>query len=270
MAARGSNASDWCGIHDVPADLARAASIDDAVEALISRVRRELLDGIATLADELARNRIATLAWMIRDGLLEVRVAAPSALDERRTEGGVFHNKRYVFRDAQGRVITADGSPNETVMGLGANFEELTVHMSWRDHSDEYTRAHVESFEMLWDNNQPGVRVVPLESSFAEELLRALSHPIGMTAVPPRVEPSIVGTVLDAAIRSPAYPSLTSGPPRSTPIKNVPSWMRRAGGRPGQSWPMRWDLGRPWRRPRSLRTPSGIAASSGLPSSRQG
>ena len=64
---------------------------------------------------------------------------------------------------------------------------------------------------MLWDNNQPGVRVVPLESSFAEELLRALSHPSGMTAVPPRVEPSIVGTVLDAAMRSPALSILNLG-----------------------------------------------------------
>ena len=110
------------GIHDVPAELVSATG-EDVPELAVASVRQRLLAQISTLRDELSRDRLATLAWMIQDDLLCVRVAAPTA-GRSSAASGVFHSKRFIFRDASGQTVSAVGSPNETLFGLGANFEE--------------------------------------------------------------------------------------------------------------------------------------------------
>ena len=159
------------GLHDVPADLAQAAlASSDPVAEMIEGVRARIVSGIATIVDEIALDRLATVAWMMQDGLLEICVAAPLAVTSGRQ--GMFHNKAFVFRDTDGNVVAAVGSPNETGAGLGANFEHLTVFSSWEQ--PRYTDAQVRFFESLWSDRQAGLTVRALDAGFAEEILAAL------------------------------------------------------------------------------------------------
>ncbi|MBW2560064.1 MAG: DEAD/DEAH box helicase family protein [Deltaproteobacteria bacterium] len=159
------------GIHDVPFDLAQAAiDSDDSVAEAIAAVRSRLIAELATISDELAVDRLTTIAWMMQDGLLEVRVAAPSVISDERT--GLFHNKALIFRDESGGSIAAVGSPNETGSGLGANFEHLTVFTSWDQPA--YTEAQEQFFERLWNDDHVDVTVRPLDVTFAAEILDAL------------------------------------------------------------------------------------------------
>lgn len=159
------------GLHDVPADLAQAAlASGDPVARMIEGVRERIVRGIATIVDEIALDRLATVAWMMQDGLLEISVAAPLALVGGRP--GLFHNKAFVFRDADENVVAAVGSPNETGAGLGANFEHLTVFSSWDQ--PRYTDAQVRFFESLWSDGQAGLTVRALDAGFADEILAAL------------------------------------------------------------------------------------------------
>jgi superfamily II DNA or RNA helicase len=160
------------GIHDVPQELVTAASGEAWVDRLVAIVRERLLQDVARLPDEFARNRIGTLAWMMRDGLLSIRVAAPVGPQAISTVQSIFHSKRLIFRDPSGDVVTAVGSPNETVAGLAGNFEELTVHMSWND-SLGYVRTHQESFERIWTGTRPELAVRALDESFGRDLARA-------------------------------------------------------------------------------------------------
>ena len=143
---------------------------------------------------------------MIQDDLLCVRVAAPTA-GRSSAVSGVFHSKRFIFRDASGQTVSAVGSPNETLFGLGANFEEIDVHMSWQDPLG-YVARHEESFERIWEGHHDGLRVVELDQVFATELLSRLgSRP---RPSPPGIEPlpvtgSPAATLLDLARRSPAW-----------------------------------------------------------------
>jgi superfamily II DNA or RNA helicase len=193
------------GIHDVPAELAQAAT-DDFPELVLDAVRQRLLDQVSTLRDELSRDRLATLAWMMQDGLLQVRVATPLSVHSNAVPG-VFHSKRFIFKDAAGDMISAVGSPNETLLGLGANFEEIDVHMSWQDPLG-YARTHAESFERIWAGEHEGLRVVELDKTFAIELLARLGNPArppipGVQAPPRPLSPAQV--LLSLARRSPAW-----------------------------------------------------------------
>ena len=198
------------GLHDVPGELAEAASVqEDWADTAIRAVRERILQDISTLMDELSLDRLATLAWMLHDGLLEVRVAAPLSPQGMSGAAGIFHSKSYVLRDGSGDVVAAVGSPNETVMGLGDNFEELMVFMSWEP-SSVYVDGQIAYFEKLWRDEQPGLRVRPLTSEFADEILAALPKRPKRPA--PSPAPDVVGRLVELARRMPplAFVSLES------------------------------------------------------------
>lgn len=162
------------GVHDVDLEIVSAATYSQ-LDELMNRLRRKILDGVSSLSNELERNRIEAAAWMMRDGLLEVRCAAP-----RPSQGapGIFHNKRLIFTDRFGDVVTATGSVNETGAGLGRNFEELTIHTSWE--SPDYTTAHSGRFEAVWEGRDARIATTPLGPDFASELLDALSSGVNL------------------------------------------------------------------------------------------
>lgn len=193
------------GLHDVPADLAEAADADHALIAEVEHVRQRLLAELSKLSDELSRDRMATLAWMMRDGFLEVRVAAVVG-----AAPGIFHNKAMIFRDAVGAVIAAVGSPNETSCGLGGNFEHLTVFSSWDSH--RYTDAQERFFEDLWAGKLDGVSLIPLDREFASEILESLgTEQVGSATPASDAEAGLTfGDIIDAATSMPAF-SLVSG-----------------------------------------------------------
>lgn len=189
------------GAHDVDVELAEAARMV-SLPVTLDRLKQRLLEGVATLADELARDRVETVAWMLKDGLLTVRCAGP------RVSGGptgIFHSKRLILVDGRGDIVAATGSPNETVSGLGANYEEVTVHMSWSD-PNGYVQRHTERFDDVWSGTDEYLDVVELDEAFADELLAALrptraSH----RATAPSQAERLAQVVWDVLKRCPAY-----------------------------------------------------------------
>jgi superfamily II DNA or RNA helicase len=157
------------GIHDVPQGLIDAhiqSEAGDQQELLAIQTR--LLKEVSSLVDELEKDRIAALAWMMKTGLLEVRVARPKSA--RATH--IFHSKRLIFRDGHDNVISATGSPNETRPGQEGNYEDVTVHTSWGA-DPRYTAKHVEHFEEIWQDRTPDLIVSELTPDFVDLLLTA-------------------------------------------------------------------------------------------------
>ncbi len=168
------------GVHSFPSEMAEAELRRKHLSGEIDRVRQAVTTGLASIEDELVKRRVATLAWMMEDGLLEVRVAS--------VEGeGLFHPKTLIFQDTEGNEIAAVGSSNETSSGLGGNYEQLMVATSW-DTADAV--ADQESFfESLWTNDSDDAIV----SELTEELAEAITQGIGAEYVKSQ-KPSKVAT----------------------------------------------------------------------------
>ena len=110
---------------------------------------------------------LRVLAWMIADGLLDMRIAVPTA-----KLSGDFHIKIGVFEDSQGDYIAFNGSPNETIGGF-QNFEKLHVHLGWMDDRDSvHARSIVKTFDRLWDKHDPNVRCFELPTAIQKRLVR--------------------------------------------------------------------------------------------------
>ena len=110
---------------------------------------------------------LTVLAWMIADGLLDIRIAVPTA-----KLSGDFHIKIGVFEDSQGNYIAFNGSPNETIGGF-QNFETLHIHLGWTgDRDAEHARSIARTFERLWSRHDPNVRCYKLPAAIRKRLVR--------------------------------------------------------------------------------------------------
>jgi len=149
-----------------------AAVVDGA--ALAAVVRQRLLAGLTTPEDELLRDRLAALAWMVAEGTLEIRVVLPCDRDGRplpaEEAAEYFHAKEGVFTDAYGDRIAFSGSVNESARGWQHNYEQFAVYFSW-DGTRPYLEQVVRRFERLWHGEEPGWVALRLPEAVRERLL---------------------------------------------------------------------------------------------------
>lgn len=143
--------------------LRRAA---DEPEAILEQVLARSLEEVS---DFLSRERLNALAWLAARGALEVRLAL--RLDEEgRVARGIYHEKIGIFSDSAGNHVAFAGSSNETEGGLVGNFESIKVFWSWDDPQGR-VEEEIANFELLWQNETRGLRVVEF-SKISSELLR--------------------------------------------------------------------------------------------------
>lgn len=141
-----------------------------------SALEEALQKRFKTPRDVLEKQRLAMLGWLVRAGLLEVRVGVM------RFGEGVVHAKFGIMTDARGDAVVFSGSGNESAAGLQANYERLEISGSWNDREryEEYRRE----LEELWTDTHPDVHTVSLPEALRLRLIRFAPPE------PPTVEPS--------------------------------------------------------------------------------
>lgn len=132
-------------------------------------VTRALIASIENVSDEIIRDRLSVLAWLVAEGRLEVRIAVP--LDgSGAVKSGIYHEKLGLFSDTGGNVVAFTGSPNETSGGLLDNFEAIDVFCSWDDPQGRVPRK-IDNFERLWANRTKGLSVLDFPAAARARLL---------------------------------------------------------------------------------------------------
>ena len=189
------------GIHDVPFDLVAAWNMGSLLPAdLVEQCKIRLFAEAGYLTDQVEKNAITTIGWMMKLKLLEVRIAAP------RNESGIYHQKRMIFRDAHGNIIAGTGSLNETKGGHN-NIEEMHFNFSWNS-VPEMIEPLTQSFERIWNGEEESVEIHELDSEFATRLLKEIGsppNPLTATSKIPLNIQNITEEILDLARKSPFF-----------------------------------------------------------------
>lgn len=169
---------------DVEAIL-QASAVSDP--SLLENALLENLEGFETWPEDVQRG-VRLLACMVNQGTLEIRVAFridartgnPIAFDSR--VDGYVHEKWAIFRDEYNRRIYINGSLNESRTALVLNAENIDVHCDWKGESEKERADEADrNFEILWDNQNPYLHVIPLPDAVTNRLLD-----IGNQTAPPR------------------------------------------------------------------------------------
>lgn len=153
------------GIHSVPEEFIDAVTRKEYLKNQISEIRNNLMLGIESIKDNLEKRRLATVAWMIEDNLLEIKAANVKG-------EGIFHPKTLILEDEYGNKVAAIGSPNETGSGLGGNFEQVMVAKSWEQ--EEAVAVQEQFFDNLWNNTQEGAITIDITEDTAELIRNSL------------------------------------------------------------------------------------------------
>lgn len=186
------------GIHDVPIELVAAWNMGSLISVdLVEDFKTRLFTEIGFLTNQVEKSAIATIGWMMKLNLLEVRVAAP------RSELGIYHQKRMIFRDSKGNVIAGTGSLNETKGGHN-NIEEMQFNFSWTS-PPEMIQPLTQSFERIWSGEEEAVEIHELTSEFATRLLKEIGNPpnpLLNTPVESTPFQNVTQEILDLALKS--------------------------------------------------------------------
>lgn len=155
------------GVHSVPGEFLDAVTRKKNLESRISEIRNNLLLGIETIKDSLEKQRLATIAWMIEDNLLEIKTA--DVIGE-----GIFHPKTLILADESDNKIVAIGSPNETSSGLGGNFEQVMVAKSWEQ--PDAVEVQEDFFNSIWNNKLEDTITLDITEDTAEIIRKGLGY----------------------------------------------------------------------------------------------
>jgi superfamily II DNA or RNA helicase len=164
------------GDHDLDMKLLDAFVLTSSAESggLIQDLEARLTNQASKISNELEKDAIAAVAWLIHTDRLVIRIGATKL----RRYGSILHNKRLVFEDEFGNIIAATGSQNETSL-TDVHYEELSLHRSWLD--SDTTRQMVESFETMWRGENEDLIVRELTKDLAAKLMRAIGRELPVT-----------------------------------------------------------------------------------------
>jgi SNF2 family DNA or RNA helicase len=126
----------------------------------------ELQDSLDDLDDEQLDAQLQLLAYLLREGRLQIKVARP-----REGSWEIFHPKVGIFHDQDGNVLSFEGSVNETVGGWERNYERFKIHRSWNDSQSAYVEGDIDTFDRLWEDEHPYVEVYDLPEAIEKKLI---------------------------------------------------------------------------------------------------
>jgi len=149
---------------------------DEDINAIQSgyKSRDEVLRDAARQAlseaeNELAKNRLSALAWLIANGALDIKLALRTDPHTNKLSRGIYHEKIGIFSDDWRNHVAFTGSGNETVGGLITNFESVDVFCSWMDPHLRVARKAAD-FDRLWSDNTDGLVVLNFNEATRELL----------------------------------------------------------------------------------------------------
>lgn len=115
---------------------------------------------VEDLENDLEADVQNTLAWLIADGLLEIKVAVTAG-----SMSGDFHDKWGVLSDEYGDQVAFHGSQNDSRKSL-KNYEANSIFTTWRsDREAQRVQEHEQRFDALWNNEKSGVECFSLPDS---------------------------------------------------------------------------------------------------------
>jgi len=99
-------------------------------------IERALLRELEHDLEQVLKDRLACLAWLLSQGVLDIKLAIP----KNSRQWGIYHEKLGVFEDGDRNYIAFTGSANESSSALIDNFECLDVFTSWDERVQERAR----------------------------------------------------------------------------------------------------------------------------------
>ena len=132
-------------------------------------ITQSLLKELDQEFEEVVKDRLACLAWLLSKNILEIKLAIRKDI---RNQRGIYHEKLGIFSDEAGNLVAFTGSANESSSALMDNFECIDVFCSWEAGIRERALSKDENFRRLWENRTPLLDILDFPEAAKRSLLR--------------------------------------------------------------------------------------------------
>ena len=147
----------------------------DDIENLIGQ---KFVSDLENLEDNLVKDSVGALAWMISTGKLDIRIALVTGKDgmplkyEEIVDDSLFHSKAGICIDDYGNGLSFSGSINETMRAWERNIENFKVFKGWKDEEKKYVDDDWEMFNKFWLGNTQSAKVIGLPNQAYQEWIK--------------------------------------------------------------------------------------------------
>lgn len=151
---------------------------DEFAEKLFSEFEASYTQ-FGDVSGAIAKDHVAAMCWMLREGLLEIKIIVPIGADLTAlspAEIDKFHPKFGILTDEFGQKIAFSGSVNETESAWNRNIENIDIYREWVEGQAGYVAPKVRRFENYWNNeNLGGWACIDLPSAVKDKIVSAFA-----------------------------------------------------------------------------------------------
>lgn len=131
-----------------------------------------MVKDIDSITDELIKDHVKALAWMVANKLLEIKVAIPKYENYYTSnEQPLYHQKVGILYDKEDNIMSFSGSINESATAWLYNIEEFKVFRSWIDGEREYLENDINKFEKYWNGNTKYVNIIDMPKAIRDKFI---------------------------------------------------------------------------------------------------
>lgn len=132
-------------------------------------IHEEFLKDYNSIEDELVKNHVKVLGWMIANDYLDIKIGINRKFDSKGYDSSMLHSKIGIMYDEYGESILFNGSVNETAYGWKNNIESLKVFKSWKN--SEFMEDDKKDFEDFWKGNNAALEIFAVPEATKMKLI---------------------------------------------------------------------------------------------------
>ncbi len=152
-------------------------AIQRGTKARDETLAASMIASLERIEDQLMRDHVEALAWMIAHVQLDIKVSVVADEDgvplthAEAAERGIFHQKVGILRDKEGNELSFSGSINESAAGWVNNIEEFKVFVNWNPGLKEFLASDRAKFERYWNDESDHARTYDIPGAVRDKLI---------------------------------------------------------------------------------------------------
>lgn len=132
-------------------------------------ISENFIDEYENLEEEVVKNHVKLLGWMIANNFLEIKIAIPLK-DGKIFPNGMLHSRTGLLYDENEDCIMFEGAISELIKDWSTTIEQLHVFKSWDD--NKWIIGAQEDFEELWNGKNESLMVFDVPEAIKNNLIK--------------------------------------------------------------------------------------------------
>ena len=131
-------------------------------------ISKNFIDEYENLEEEVVKNHVKLLGWMIANNFLEIKIGIPLK-DGKIFPNGMLHSRMGLLYDENEDCIMFEGAISELIKDWSTTIEQLRVFKSWND--NKWIIDAKEYFEEIWNGKNEYLMVFDVPEAIKNNLI---------------------------------------------------------------------------------------------------